>query len=215
MKNGYKIKIHSPNDMTSIWESWVRQDYPVSGGENVIIDAGANIGAFSLFAACKAPKATIFSIEPVEGTFTNLCHNVDINTFAHKIKTLHYGVADKIGQQEIFVCPVGTYSSSYHKVSGETETINVKSLEAILQDIGEPDVIDLLKLDCEGAEMYALLGANFDTLTRFERIVMEYHEFSNLEICDVTNHLLRAGFRKLKHRSDSKIHGLVSYVKIK
>ena len=37
---------------------------------------------------------------------------------------------------------------------------------------------DLLKLDCEGAEFEALLGADDDTLRRAQRIVLEFHRIA-------------------------------------
>lgn len=37
-------------------------------------------------------------------------------------------------------------------------------------------VIDLLKLDCEGAEYAILMGASTESLARVQRIVMEYHD---------------------------------------
>ncbi len=37
---------------------------------------------------------------------------------------------------------------------------------------------DLLKLDCEGAEFEALLGADDDTLRRAQRIILEFHRIA-------------------------------------
>jgi len=37
-------------------------------------------------------------------------------------------------------------------------------------------IIDLLKLDCEGAEYAILMGASAESLARVQRIIMEYHD---------------------------------------
>ncbi|HUS57466.1 MAG TPA: FkbM family methyltransferase, partial [Planctomycetota bacterium] len=55
---------------------------------------------------------------------------------------------------------------------------------------------DLLKLDCEGAEYDALLGAPRALLERIGRIVMEYHPMPNAaQTADaLAAHLRAAGF---------------------
>jgi hypothetical protein len=54
--------------------------------------------------------------------------------------------------------------------------------------------VDLLKMDCEGAEMEALSQAGRDTLQRFATILLEFHEFAGIDIVKVSRHLREAGF---------------------
>ncbi len=194
LRGGCKIQIDTPDDLISIWGCWIRQDYPVWGNEKVIIDAGANIGAFSLFAANKNRNANILAIEPVSGTFEKLQHNVRVNLLDSRITWTKVGVAANDGEQIIYLGNAGTYSSSYQAQTDRTETIKTKSLQHIIEDFADGNEIDLLKMDCEGAEMDALLGANTDTLRCCKRIVIEYHTFSGFSITDVTSHLVAAGF---------------------
>jgi len=48
-------------------------------------------------------------------------------------------------------------------------------LEAVLaaHNLGK---VDLLKLDCEGAEYEILIGGSFSVLAKIDRIIMEYHD---------------------------------------
>jgi len=214
LRNGYKIQIDSPDDLVSVWGCWIRQDYPVYGDEKVIIDAGANIGAFSLFAASKSRNAQILAIEPVTNTFEKLNQNIRASTSDKRINCAKYGIASNSGEQTIYLGSAGTYSSFYENQTNQTEIVITKTLHQVFQEIGNDQEIDLLKMDCEGAEMDSLLGAAASTLGRCKRIVMEYHTFAGFNINDVTQHLGDAGFSntKLEHFQGLNC-GLAYYVR--
>jgi FkbM family methyltransferase len=172
----------------------------VYGTEKFIIDADANIGAFSTYAFFKCnPTTKIFALEPVKDTYERLEKTINDNHLENGIATRNYGVGSISQEKAIFISSVGTYSSSYFKASENTEVIIIHNLKEVLNDIQAPDTVDLLKMDCEGAEMEALLGAEIETLRRFHRIALEYHEFAGFKITDVSNHLSRAGFREEKN----------------
>lgn len=214
LRGGCEIQIDTPDDLISIWGCWIRQDYPVQGNEKVIIDAGANVGAFSLFAASKSKNSKILAIEPVTGTYQKLVQNVRANGLADKISCAKWGVAAKEGEHIIYLGNAGTYSSFYHAQTEQTEIVITKSLEHVINDFVKQGEIDLLKMDCEGAEMDALLGAERNVLQRCRRIVIEYHTFSGFSIDDVTHHLVEAGFsrKKIEHFQGLDC-GLAHYVR--
>jgi len=60
-------------------------------------------------------------------------------------------------------------------VGDGTQGAPVITLEQLLMDY-TPQGIDLLKLDCEGAEYPILLATKPETLKAIRRIVMEYHD---------------------------------------
>ena len=62
LRSGHKIRLSSLVDLhRAFWDCWIREPYPVRKTDRIIIDAGANIGCFSIYAAVKAPRATIYA----------------------------------------------------------------------------------------------------------------------------------------------------------
>ena len=61
-------------DAWTVKEVFVNNDYKIKSSKQpkIIIDIGANIGSFSIFAASKMPNAKIFGFEPLRGAFQQL-----------------------------------------------------------------------------------------------------------------------------------------------
>ncbi len=198
-----KIRVRTGDDLTCVWDCWISEDYRISGNEKIIVDVGANIGSFSLYAYYKCPSSRIFAFEPVGSTYSDLVSNIELNGLEKSIKTVKVGVAGKTGERRIDISDASPYSSLFspHK-DGPNEVISVKSLDAIVELIGNPKCVDILKMDCEGAEMECLLSANHETIHRFKKILLEYHEFSGIKFETLKAHLTSAGFRCSKIHDD-------------
>ncbi len=52
-----------------------------------ILDVGAHIGVFSLFAARHIPQSSIFAIEPIPENYVLLEKNININGLSERVKT--------------------------------------------------------------------------------------------------------------------------------
>lgn len=204
---GASLQVRSGADVLCAWDCWVKEEYPVEGGERIIVDAGANIGAFSLYAARRAPGARIFALEPVKSTHADLVANIALSGLAATVTPLRKGVAGRSARVEIAVGADSANSSLYGDKSGAVEMVEVRSLKDLLGDIGDPAAVDLLKLDCEGAEMDCLLQADAATLSRFGRIAFEYHVLSGHSFAEVRAHLEACGFA-CRHAVHDPEHGV-------
>lgn len=196
--NGFAIPLESGDDLATFWSCWIKQEYPVTGREGCIVDAGANIGSFSLFAAFRNPKARIVALEPVAGTFKRLSQNLAANQLAGKVEIWQKGLAGDSGTRSISMGDSSPYASMFQKVGETTESIQTLSLKDLVVEMGHPKEIDILKMDCEGAEMECLLAADTETLMHFRAILIEFHEFSGIAIQDLNAHLTKSGFSILK-----------------
>lgn len=144
--------IHSNGEVT-ILKKMTENDSPV------VIDGGANVGGYSLAIYDLKPEATVYSFEPVAGTFEILKQNL-----AHcpNITPVQKGLYKENKTQEIHLFPSTTHSSLYdikgwkHK-SLETETIALTTGDDFLET-NQIERVDLLKIDIEGAEYDAILG---------------------------------------------------------
>jgi FkbM family methyltransferase len=179
--------------LVSIWGSEIyTRTYPKHGGDpRVIVDIGANIGAFSLFAAGRWPRARVLAYEPAPENLLWLERNVRANRH-DRIEIHPAAVCGATGEVTLWLRE-GTEAHSLWG-DGAHARVPATTLDAIVAEI-TPDTIDLLKLDCEGAEYDILIGRE-DLLARHVRFVaLEYHEEYGHHVCELTQVLNRAGFR--------------------
>src|SRR5947209_11101279 len=69
MRGGTTITILSAVDSATVMGSFIREDYGRIADERTVIDIGANIGVFSLFAATTGSVERVFAYEPIPASF--------------------------------------------------------------------------------------------------------------------------------------------------
>ena len=137
--------------------------------EITVVDIGGNVGFFSLMIFSKFPKAKVFSFEPHPYCYGILeKYKNDYSQFDFQI--FRKAVSDKNESITLNTSDTNDFAtmSSIHASDHRTEKIQVEgiSLERILQEHVNSK-IDLLKIDCEGAEyaiLYNLPPAYFKTI---------------------------------------------------
>lgn len=123
--------------------------------EDFFGDIGANIGAFSVLAAVNCGAETV-AVEPVPNTFSILKSNVDVNNAASKIKLFQNGVGDK----ETTLRFTSVLDALNHVIQDHEESSDAIEVAVLPMDkIFEHRTPTLLKIDVEGYEYPALLGA--------------------------------------------------------
>jgi len=138
-----------------------------------IIDAGAHIGASTLYFAARAPHAEIACIEPEAGNRELLTLNVaNRNGPLARIFDAALWVRD-----EPVALGLGKVSVS-HKVNSQAKVgarVQGKRVPTILDDLGW-DSVDLLKVDVEGAERDLFEDPELGTwLPRVGTLLVECH----------------------------------------
>ena len=152
-----------------------------TNGRNVL-DIGANVGAFSLFATQQGAKKVV-AFEPVSSTFKTLQENITRSGFDN-ITLVQSGVLSFPGEIKISLHEESGHNSMYD-VDGEFETVPVVTLGDALAYFDDDNIY--LKIDCEGAEYDILLGATREQLDRVTNISMEVHtdlhpKYNNAEV---------------------------------
>jgi len=192
LRSGETLTLEERIDMVIFWLVFVRRHYPVNASDRVIIDVGANIGLFTIYAARQAPGAKIIAIEPFPETCRRLRRQVEDNHFADRVTVLNCAVAEKTGWGEMDSAE--GIPSQYRRIRSEvTATLNAKhrggaALEELpgvpvenrtLADILElagADNVDLMKMNIHGSEYAVLMNTPARVLQRFRRIAVQYHE---------------------------------------
>lgn len=116
------------------------------GKSGVVIDAGANMGIFSIFAAAKHPDATIYAFEPTPSTFATLKENT---RYYPNIKIFNCGLGEKEKTSSIVI---GKHSGANYIGEGGTP-VAIKTIDGF----GLP--VSFIKMDTEGYEANILRGA--------------------------------------------------------
>lgn len=131
---------------------------------DVFMDIGANQGEFSIFAAGKVPEGRVISFEPVARNRTLLNDNIQLNNIEN-IEVHPYGLSDTPGSLPIYTSSRTEVHHGLHEglstlyPSGDRtmleETVALKVYDDNFNSIA---CIDFIKIDIEGAELFALKG---------------------------------------------------------
>ena len=155
--------------------NWVLNNFmnnKVIGG--LFVDVGANFGWYSLILSlCAGDEGRVVSIEPEPENLRLLKKNIDINK-AHNISVIPAGVGAANGDAKLALNDKwnpGMHSLRNDLDSKNTVNIKINTLDSILKDY--PGEIELLKMDIEGFEVDALMGAS-ETLSRTKKVMIEF-----------------------------------------
>jgi len=181
-KQGLHFNIRGAMDVWSLKETFVDRFYETCGfaiqpGWKVI-DIGAGVGDYTLFAATAAQGVQVFAFEPFPGSFDLLQDNLRLNNISN-VQTFAEAIDAVSGEALLDFSGGEPLQIQSHLKEGESSEkslqVRVGSLAETLPRLGL-EACDLLKLDCEGAEYSILMKAPPATLERIQRIVMEYHD---------------------------------------
>lgn len=194
--HGKTITLNDWEDLTTAWVIWYGNEYRIRQTDEYIVDAGANIGLFSLFANKHAPKARIVALEPFPTTFERLEQGVQQNGLAETVTTLQAALSSSAGV--VYMDASEGIPGHSRKTLERSEGVSEHHIEVPCLDIRDcmerlgSDHVDFLKVDIEGAEYPFILGTDAADLQRCRRIGLEYH--GNGDTREIFQKLQAAGF---------------------
>lgn len=127
---------------------------------DVVIDAGANMGVFSLYAArqCR-PHGHVYAFEPITQTRTMLDYNVHQNDTTEQVSIVPLALGAQTGERTFVVNARHLGSSSgVLNAAGEKHVVRQTSLDVFVQTRAIQKV-SFIKADIEGMERELLDGA--------------------------------------------------------
>ena len=133
--------------------------------KGVYLDIGANIGNHTLFFAKVCPSTKVYSIEPLNDTYTSLKKNIQLNNLESKVKTINLAMSDKI-EQLGFVIP--NHNSVGTAMMTEGTGISASTIDHTFDLI---DDISIIKIDVEEFEVKVIDGA-IDTLKKHHPLLV-------------------------------------------
>ena len=175
-RNGERLVLETFEDLVTAWMIFIRHDYAVEVDCRTIVDAGANIGAFSLFAARCAPRARIIALEPFLSTFERLRSHVERSPYRDRITCRSWALSSNDGARQMDDALMGSQFRALLSPDAARAGVEVESVTlASLLEREQLDRVDLLKLDIEGSEYEILESVPVAVLRRVRAVVMEYH----------------------------------------
>lgn len=217
LRNGLVINARvGTADLTAVMGVFLKNYYKgIRDSYDVVVDIGAHIGCFSVFVANRARR--VFALEPVPDNFeilkTNLRDNKLENVTAHCA-----GIARADGEATLYYHD--THSDSHSTTSPDPDgricrrlTVPTLSIASLMARYNI-DRIDMMKMDCEGAEYDVLFALNRDVAARIGGIFLEYHASSDptRNYTTLDRHLKGLGFRRNWLRRGRQ-HGYAHYLR--
>jgi FkbM family methyltransferase len=148
-----------------------------------VLDVGANVGLFSLLAAHYFPAAVIHAYEPNPTTYAYAASNLADPHFT----VFPAGLGSHDGRADLHLNDDSRMAQTRIAATG---TIRIDSLAQAIERLG--GTVDLVKIDCEGAEWDLFQDA--ESFGRVRLIRMEYHLTDGRTVDDVTAVATRLGF---------------------
>jgi FkbM family methyltransferase len=173
LRNGTRYHVRGGTlDLSVVNEQAFSNPYLGSGyvtldADSIVIDVGANIGDFAVMAARQCPAGRVVAVEPLRSAGRMIEAQARLNRL-NNITWVHAVLSDRNGTSA-----ANRLNSQYDTAAGAAEQVESRTLPQLMAD-HQLERIDLLKLDCEGAEWDILPSAE-SVLPRVRQIAMEFH----------------------------------------
>ena len=218
-RDNLKVGVGSKMEAWSVKETLIDRFYTKLGtkieSDWVVVDIGAAIGEFTIEAALQLTDGMVHAFEPNPGSINILRQNMRANNLKH-VETYNLGVWSESGEiplhflnNEPLQAVSGTGQADNIEAVKET-SIPVITLEQVVEEkVGKK--IDLMKLDCEGAEYEILLNQDPKFFKKINRIIMEYHDLDEKRNFRVlTKYFEELGYHVKRY--DNRVHKNLGYL---
>jgi FkbM family methyltransferase len=162
-----------------VWHhcAYTADNFYMPADDDVVIDAGANVGLFSVWVARRNRNCRVLALEPFAENFAYLQMNLEaagaeaVTPYQLALGgTVSHGVMQNVGTRSLD----HQLALADHSDGGQ-ETVPVTTLAGLIE-LASVDRISFLKLDIEGSEYDVFEHVSSDTLARIDRMAIEYHD---------------------------------------
>lgn len=141
------------------------------GPDDTVLDLGANVGVFSIYAGTCANRGRVVAVEPELENFTFLKDNVKANGLLNVV-LVNAALSNKTGNVALNVSSAPGGNTIMDEKSLITQVCSGLTMEDLLSE-HSIESVDFLKMDVEGAEFFAFERTEW--LEKVKRVAMEIH----------------------------------------
>jgi FkbM family methyltransferase len=189
-----------------IFKARIYAPYLEGKTDPVVIDAGGNIGAFSLYAAKYAKQ--VYTLEPSPEHCSLIRHMLDFNKITN-VKLLENALYIENGKFEYYTPENNKTMWSLHQAVNDGKS-KPQGVDAITFDTlfkaENIEHVDLCKIDIEGSETEVLSSEGFRLVApKIDTIVLETHSWSGRHPNQIRDALKNNGFSVAEIPNDATI----------
>lgn len=175
--------------------------------QDIWLDAGANLGFFSILISAKVKK--VIAYEPEEENFNILNQNLNLNNIKNVNSVKKVIVGDNTAIKSFFVNT--KKNKGTHSLMVKRGRIEKKCVCSNINTIISNNNINKIKLDVEGAEYEIIRAITKDNWGLIKEIILEFHfnmlkdhphHYKYLKIIEI----LRANFKEVIFNKEIKKH---------
>ncbi len=213
-RNGAVLKIQRGTEHVPILGVFLRSEYGTPPHDSTLVDLGANIGAFSVYAATVSRNTRVYAYEPMFEAYQVMQENVRLNALSGVITCFNYAVAGTRARRELFVTGTDFFFPTLVAPAKPQEAIRqlvpCTTLAEII-DVNELAQVDLLKMDVEGSEYDILYQTPSGYFARIQEIRMEYHNLDQKQqnVRGLKQFLVSQGYTITHEQPTSPTNGLL------
>lgn len=138
---------------------------------DIIYDIGAHVGFYTMLAAeCLGPSGKVLAFEPVPRNVAFLKRHISLNGYSN-VTVIEAAVSDRSGTASFHMS--GDDHSAGHLATSGQFYVQMVTLDELTEE-GMP-IPDLIKMDIEGGELPALMGAMQLLVTKHPTIFLSTH----------------------------------------
>jgi FkbM family methyltransferase len=166
-------RIECPAEMIPHVQQVIQGEYSIPNYKKpdpVILDIGANVGAYAIWAFLKWPQATIHCYEPNPDNFSYLQQNLK-NIHPDKKYRLYNVAVGKPNKNKLYLGKHNCGECSLYQIGEQKDeyiTVNTIPPTELLK-------ADIIKIDTEGSELDILRGVSLE----YDAIAIEFHSESD------------------------------------
>jgi FkbM family methyltransferase len=201
LRNGHTIHLLDPGHEIWAFDSIYRErcydtDFPGLPPDGTVIDLGANVGIFTVFAATRlVPRGRVLAVE----ASADCARRLEKTTVRCRNVTVWCGAVAGLGT--LWLAADSLSASIFHGQDA-VSSVSVPSID-IEQVLGFAPQIDLLKANIEGAEYPMLLESRPEIWDRVQRLAIKWHKDTDVagghNPEELAERLRSLGYRVLRH----------------
>jgi FkbM family methyltransferase len=165
-------------EIESVFIHSIYDSYRAFSKGNVVVDAGARIGAFAAkVSAAIGKEGRIIAIEPEPRNFACLCKNIEANRL-NNIVAVQKALWSQAQPLDLFLsgndAAHSVHRDPFYSSTGDSICVEADTLDSILAGL-DMTPVDFIKMDIEGSEIEAIKGMQNILKSRAELAIAAYH----------------------------------------
>ncbi|MFH2011546.1 MAG: FkbM family methyltransferase [Pseudomonadota bacterium] len=175
LRDGLVIQLSKDNsDIVTVFLVFCRHDYGEITPGSAVVDIGANIGVFALYAAQSGAKI-VQAYEPAEESFNLLQRNIENNSLEKIVYPYRAAVVGKPSSPVWFPRKSNVFNAIVERAENNSdyELVSTITLTEIVNNMLPSS--NMFKLDCEGGEYDIILNSEKSVFESIDEIRLEYH----------------------------------------